>query len=369
MKPELNTSTVDIIKWFQLEFPDLVHGMKDSSHHYDFENLNPFHYEDDVWSHTMMVCLQARNIAPKNDIVRWSTILHDIGKPSTRETVDETKRVRYFNHVGLSAFMLIDILNKTNISISDKIMIHKVVGLHDDLFRFMNKDGQINKKLIQIYKGEKGLFQNLIYQTNADNSGRFCTDNNGLDNSLINKFSMFISQLEDFNFIKDTTLPDLTVLIGPPASGKSTYIDNNLDKENSVIISRDNLVVAVGEKRGLNYNETFNFLIKNVEVEKTEVTDIINENIVNARKNGKNVIIDQTNMSKKVRRRWFNEFRRYNTKAVVFLVGLNELRRRNDERSKQTGKFIPEYVLMNMIKRYSVPMFSEGFDEIVYHWI
>jgi hypothetical protein len=51
---------------------------------------------------------------------------------------------------------------------------------------------------------------------------------------------------------------------------------------------------------------------------------------------------------------------------VVFLTGYNTLLERNEKRTKEEGKHIPHYVLVNMMGKFAVPLRSEGFDEIEY---
>ena len=54
----------DLISWFQLNFPELVQSMKDCSHHYDKDNLNPYHLEGDIFCHTNMVFKNSEFYSP-----------------------------------------------------------------------------------------------------------------------------------------------------------------------------------------------------------------------------------------------------------------------------------------------------------------
>ena len=87
------------IKEFQLEFPDIVHRMKTTTHHYDKFNLNPYHLEGDIWTHTMMVHQHVwdEKLHPNLDdgereLLSWVTLIHDLGKVFTRQTDDEKKK-------------------------------------------------------------------------------------------------------------------------------------------------------------------------------------------------------------------------------------------------------------------------------------
>ena len=44
-----------ILKEFQKLNPELVYKMKACDHHFDSNNLTPFHLESDVWTHTMLM--------------------------------------------------------------------------------------------------------------------------------------------------------------------------------------------------------------------------------------------------------------------------------------------------------------------------
>lgn len=365
----LKSTTNELVAWFQVNYPDLVKAMKGAQHHYNESLLNPYHLEGDVFTHTMMVCLMARTVAPDNDLVRWSSLLHDIGKPGARRINDETKRVAFHGHEGLSSFMLIDILNKTDIPVKDKILIHKLVAMHGELFHFVKSDGTIKSDILDVFKGERELLENLTYQVWADSFGRFWESGRvtNISTDLPAHFDPIIQQLSySVQPLKNTGNPKLTVLIGPPCSGKSTWMQANVTGD--VVISRDALVEAAGAKRGLNYSEAFKFLNANKDVSDAEVDGLLNSTAIEARNSGKSVVVDMTNMSKKGRRRWVNEFAKYDKKAVVFLTGFEELKKRNKNRADMTGKYIPSHVLEDMCIRYSLPTYSEGFNEITFQW-
>lgn len=361
----LKSTTNELVSWFQLNYPDLVKAMKEAQHHYDETLLNPYHIEGDVFTHTMMVCLMARTVAPDNDLVRWSSLLHDIGKPGARRINDETKRVSFHGHEGLSSFMAIDILNKTDIPVADKIMIHKLVAMHGELFHFVKSDGTIKSDILETFKGERALLENLTYQVWADSFGRFWESGRvtNISTDLPDHFRPIIEQLSyGVQPMKNTGNPKLTVLVGPPCAGKSSYIAKHFNGMD--VISRDALVEAAGAKRGLNYSEAFKFLNANKAVSDEEVDGVMNTQITSIRQNNKSVVIDMTNMSKKGRRRWTSEFAKYDKSAVVFLTGFEELKKRNKIRAEKTGKYIPSHVLQDMCIRYSMPTYAEGFNDI-----
>jgi hypothetical protein len=145
-------------------------------------------------------------------------------------------------------------------------------------------------------------------------------------------------------------------------------VQKELESNMPVVISRDNLVVAAGEKRGLNYSESFKFLRDNRDVEVSEVSVVLDKTYKEARKAKKDVIIDMTNMSKKSRRKWINEFKGYRIQCKLFVTGFEALVACNKKRGNETGKYISKGILLDMCKRFSLPMYSEGFTEIDYIW-
>lgn len=159
--------------------------------------------------------------------------------------------------------------------------------------------------------------------------------------------------------IKHLKSPWVLTLIGPPLSGKDTWIRNNFDLNEVVMISRDQILLDVYGSD--NYDEAF----KNVN--QKEVDRVLISTIQKDSKEGKNVIINMTNMTRK--RRIYNlDFfgDEYYKVAVIFpILDESEYERRNLKRKEEEQKFIPTHVLKNMISSYQTVSKEEGFDKIV----
>lgn len=157
----------------------------------------------------------------------------------------------------------------------------------------------------------------------------------------------------------------MIILVGPPASGKSTWRAKFLasQTEEWIVASTDDLVEAwaADQDPPLTYNEahpkapwgqfnkTFKYAVKN------------------ALTAGKNIIIDRTSMSSKNRKEYFKDLPEgYEVEAVVFVVPQPELERRMKERFEATGKSVPHVALLSMNKRYETPTKEEGFTKITY---
>lgn len=157
--------------------------------------------------------------------------------------------------------------------------------------------------------------------------------------------------------LKNLKEPFVIVLIGPPASGKTTFIKENFPTTN--VISRDDIVMEVyGSK---NYTEAF----KNVD--QKEVDRILHERLVDANLQKKNVIIDMTHMASKRRKNNLNYFSNdYYKLAVIFpILSEDEYERRNKKRIEEENKDLPMHVIKSMISSYQPVTPEEGFDKII----
>jgi predicted kinase len=159
--------------------------------------------------------------------------------------------------------------------------------------------------------------------------------------------------------IKHLKEPWALTLIGPPLSGKDTWIRQNFNLDEIVMISRDQILLDVYGSD--NYDEAF----KNVN--QKEVDRVLISTIQKASKENKNVIINMTNMTRKRRTYNLGFFSDdYYKVAVIFpILDEAEYERRNLKRKEEEQKFIPSHVLKSMISSYQSVSKEEGFDKIV----
>jgi len=153
-------------------------------------------------------------------------------------------------------------------------------------------------------------------------------------------------------------MPKVTLLVGVPASGKSTYVDNtiyNNPDANSWVVSTDIIIQEICDIHGITYNEGFADLIKFAEkIFFSDIEKAIDRKI--------DVVIDRTNLTVKGRRKFINMFKPagYEIEAIVFPIPeQNEWERRLTSRP---GKTIPDHVIQGMVSSYTRPTIEEGFD-------
>lgn len=321
----------ELVTWIQLKYPKLVKAMKECSHHLDEKNLNPHHLEGDVWTHTLMVLNQVPESA--SEVVKIAALLHDIGKPMVREISDKG-RVRFFNHESVGAFLSLSILKDPKLELSDeeKIRIFKLICLHTEGYKLTSD------QMSDLMTNELSLSGQLKELVNADQNGRFATDENkDLDFSYKSRPYSYHNK-------------ELILMVGLPYSGKSTYV-SELQKQGYTVISRDSIIESMYPDK--TYNEAYS------EADQKVVSHELSVAINKARKDDK-VVIDMTNMTKKGRRKFLDQFPNHHKKAVVCLVDLETLMKRNNQR---LGKVISEDVIEKMVKSFYLPTYQE-FDEI-----
>lgn len=151
--------------------------------------------------------------------------------------------------------------------------------------------------------------------------------------------------------------PFVIILIGPPLSGKSTWIRENFPDTH--VICRDEILMDVYGSR--NYTEAFN------KVNQKEVDKVLHQSLVDANKEKKNVIVDMTHMGSKRRKQNLNYFTKdYYKLGVIFpILSDEEYVRRNQKRIDEENKNIPMSVIKGMISTYQTISPQEGFNKVI----
>jgi len=141
----------------------------------------------------------------------------------------------------------------------------------------------------------------------------------------------------------------LIVLVGPPASGKSTWGKKFAKENNIVYISTDEIRAEIGTGENDQNVSTAAF-----EIARNRVKEALN--------NGKNVMIDATNCNGDDRRPFVKiarEFDAYKI-AVAFEVPREELLKRDAHRERHVGPEVIDFFL----HKYRKPS-TANFDKVI----
>lgn len=154
--------------------------------------------------------------------------------------------------------------------------------------------------------------------------------------------------------MKDSTQPVLVMMVGLPASGKST-IAHNLAKENNYIIFNSD------ELREELYGDI------NDQTHNHELFIELHKRIKTALKEGNNVIYDACNLSSKRRVAFLQELKRIpcRKECIIAATPYEQCLRNNANRDRH----VPDYVIERMYKSFDTPYYYEGFDRIsIEYW-
>jgi putative nucleotidyltransferase with HDIG domain len=345
----------DLVIKFQKTCPDLVRQMMNSDHNFSLESgiLSPHHIEGTVFTHTMMVCLLAEqhNVS---DIVKLACLLHDVGKPMARQVFTEECKVKFIGHEPLSVFIALDCLKKMEINLSneDLSLLVNLISHHTSLFHTLDSK-DYESKILNKFKKNKNLLENLITLSKCDALGRFAEDKMKvlkLEENLV----PLLDKIDIEEIVKDSEAT-ITLLVGPPLSGKTTWIKDN--KKAAIVISRDEILMKMSNHE--NYNDAWN------SVDQNEVDREFNVQLSTAVKARKDIIIDKTNCSLRSRRSILGQVpKSYFRKAVVFYTPYEELLKRGVVRTVSESKYVDERSIQEIIKSYFSPLY-DSFDEII----
>ena len=150
-------------------------------------------------------------------------------------------------------------------------------------------------------------------------------------------------------------MPVLYMLIGVPASGKSTWVKQN--RRGAVVASSDDYIEKQAERLKSTYSDVFNDYVKDANRHAQDTAK-------QAFADGMDVIWDQTNLTRNSRKsKLAMAPKGYKKVAVYFPTPAPEVhKKRLDSRP---GKTIPDFVMNSMIKTLEPPSKEEGFDEII----
>ena len=156
------------------------------------------------------------------------------------------------------------------------------------------------------------------------------------------------------------TKQQVTVLIGPACTGKSTFVQRS---KFDYVVSSDDIVEKIIHGNNLTYKEFFE-LEFNHPIRREQRTLFFKS--VQESKKYKNIVWDLTNLTKANRKKIFKHYPNANFHAIEFVFKGKEyfISKTCRWRYQETGKFIPEDTLKTMFDKYESVSKLEGFDTI-----
>ena len=165
--------------------------------------------------------------------------------------------------------------------------------------------------------------------------------------------------------------PICTVMVGLPGTGKSTLVE----KERAIyagidmpvfVYSTDNLIEEWAAGQGWSYDFAFAKYID-------KATSEMNRLLDTAIREGMDIVWDQTNLGVKKRSKIINRMRQagYQVRCVCVVPPeaghISDLKDLKHRLANRPGKTIPDDVLTNMYRSFTMPTQDEGFDMITFY--
>lgn len=167
----------------------------------------------------------------------------------------------------------------------------------------------------------------------------------------------FVSYIENFE------RPVFVVLVGFPASGKSTWCKNVKElKEDVQVISRDRIIEDFAFENGITYGQAF------FDIDQKAVDKIHNKEIDDALLLNKTIVMDKTHLTFRSRNQYSGKASsKYFKMSILFNVDENIRNSRNEQRK---NKVISDDVLRRMEKQFDIKsiddLSKEKFFDVCY---
>lgn len=143
------------------------------------------------------------------------------------------------------------------------------------------------------------------------------------------------------------------MIVGLPASGKSTYAKKLSIDEKAIIHSSD----ALRKELFGDINNNDNNDVVFAELHKRIKNDLIE---------GKNIIYDACNISHKRRKAFLEELKKTNCEKICCLIATPYEKCLNQ--NKERERFVPEHVIKKMYLNFYIPQYYEGWSDIRFIW-
>lgn len=355
---------------------------------------SPYHREANVAVHTMMTLgMYEEHFASKRTerqrmLTRVALLFHDFGKPDAEETLtndDGSTRRRYAGHELISANSFVDFV-QSHEDIRQALYDADINDYDIRAIRFMiehhlpyslkkqNKVESLKFNLAELLGDDLVCFYDML---ESDCRGRISDDHP----TKIAAVEDWIASFKQVPIGKRTELdpskPSMIITMGTSGSGKSTWSKEMAEVKGHTIFSLDLERVKFAEK--LASTKEQGWLRELEEVDPRGFYDVVynlatgpnkaafkqfaNANYLKLLDEGKNVIVDNMNVSKKGRAFFINEARQrgYNIASAEFSVPLQTV---IDRQATREGKSVPIFAVKQAYFAQQLPFLAHTYTNL-----
>lgn len=347
----------DQLAWFERHCAAYVERMRACT----YESRH--HLEGDVWTHTQ-ACYENAVRYGADSAVRWACLLHDVGRLVTRREKDG--KVLFGDYEPVSMAMALDILPFAGVPGEQIVRILKIIANHYEVMNHIKFGKPDYESLIQRYRHEEGFLRDLAAYARCDMRARQVHPSREhlYREEPIVDFQQRVSGLPPAPRRPRKLPHTLTLLVGVPGAGKSTFLEQQKTDSRHLVVSRDHYTLQIGALHGhQTYDESFKARLKDQTMDRqVEILDEAYETL--AELHPYDVTIDNPNLSRSGRSYWIERKREtHRIRVVVFLKSLSAL---FDCRREGKTESISKQSIVRRLKKFELPLLSDGIDELVF---
>lgn len=342
-----------------------------------------YHGEGDVWTHTMMVLDYMRNMDEyksltdyEKNILDFACVLHDVGKTICTEIEDG--EIVSKGHSVKGEGIARRLLWATGFNADGMFFREAICALvrhHSKPPRFWDdvneneRNAILKLQRLASYSPAKDFTLKLLYiLSNADWNGRICNEKDdgllsldmfreyALDNGCLNGSPDFHDACSRDAFLHgrtsipiqqmyDATKSQVIVLSGLPASGKSTWIENNAGSLPVICLDaiRAEMKVKPWE-------------------DQSKVMQVAFDKAREYLRNHRTFIWDATCLNHDTRKKILGLGRDYSAFTNVVYLECDDIERNKRNRSREECKRVPDDIMDKMKEHVVPPTFDEAHD-------
>jgi len=296
---EIEEYSYNLVKKFMTNCTELHQTMVESSH-YDIEKdiFSDYHLES-VWTHTLMVyshMIEKLKSEPRYTYkeLLMAALLHDIGKPSSRIYREDKNKFVFYSHDNISTVLAIDIIKELDPDLSDeqRIYVLRLINNHQILFDVNDEMSKMATVKMADKFDSPSFFHDLGILRYADFAGNISKLKQTTSWKKTDEIKQDISKHAKL----DRTKPIMTLMMGIPGSGKSTFLNDVTDP----ILSRDSIIMELSP--GKDYDEAFDT------VDQKEVDRLHDKRLNELFKGKKSFVLDRTSLAHKGRMKFITDY-------------------------------------------------------------